>query len=673
MPRADDLIARCIHTIQMLAVDAVEQAHSGHPGLPLEAAAISYVLWTRYLKYNPANPAWPDRDRFVLSAGHGSALLYALLHLTGYDLPLDELRRFRQWDSRTPGHPEYGLTPGVETTTGPLGQGLGNAVGLALAEAHLAARFNRPGHAVINHRTVVIASDGDMMEGVGYEAASLAGHLRLGKLVVIYLDNGITIDGPTSLTFSDDVATRYQSFGWRVLRMDGTDVAGIDRTLGEAFASTERPTLVIARTHIGWGSPKQDTSAAHGEPLGPEAVRITKERLGWPLEPTFLVPDEVRAHFRQAILRGAAAEVAWQAQWDAYAAAYPQEAAELQAMLAGDPSTGSGQRLPPGWDADLPAFPPERPVATRVAGGQVMNALAACVPALIGGSADLAASNRTALKGLGEVKPGDYAGRNIHFGVREHAMGAVLNGLALHGLLPFGATFMVFSDYMRPAIRLAAMMGLHVIYIFTHDSIGLGEDGPTHQPAEHLAALRAIPNLTVIRPADANETAVAWRVALERRGGPTVLALTRQNVPVLDRTKLAPAEGLRRGAYVLADTPGRPDVILIATGSEVQVALGARDLLAAEGIAARVVNMPSWELFDEQPPAYRDAVLPPDVTARLAVEAGVAQGWQRYVGPAGDVVALDRFGASAPYQVLMREFGFTPEHVAGRVKSLLGR
>jgi len=660
MPRAD---ARCIHTIQMLAVDAVEQAHSGHPGLPLEAAAIAYVLWTRYLKYNPANPAWPDRDRFVLSAGHGSALLYAMLHLTGYDLPLDELRRFRQWDSRTPGHPEYGLTPGVETTTGPLGQGLGNAVGLALAEAHLAARFNRPGHAVINHRTVVIASDGDMMEGVGYEAASLAGHLRLGQLVVIYLDNGITIDGPTSLTFSDDVATRYQSFGWRVLRMDGTDVAGIDRTLGEAFASTERPTLVIARTHIGWGSPKQDTSAAHGEPLGPEAARATKEHLGWPLEPTFLVPDEVRAHFRQALSRGRDAEADWQARWAAYAAAYPQEAAELQSMLAGE--------LPPGWDAALPAFPPDRPVATRVAGGQVMNALAARIPALIGGSADLAASNRTTLKGLGDVRPGDYAGRNLHFGVREHAMGAILNGLALHGLIPFGATFLVFSDYMRPAIRLAAMMGLHVIYVFTHDSIGLGEDGPTHQPAEHLAALRAIPNLTVIRPADANETAVAWRVALGRRGGPTVLALTRQNVPVFDRTKLAPAEGLARGAYILADTPGRPEVILIATGSEVQVALGARDLLAAEGIAARVVNMPSWELFDEQPRDYRDAVLPPAVTARLAVEAGVAQGWQRYVGPAGDVVALDRFGASAPYQVLMREFGFTPEHVAGRARKLM--
>jgi len=664
MPRADDLTTRCIHTIQMLAVDAVEQARSGHPGLPLEAAAIAYALWTRYLKYNPANPAWPDRDRLVLSAGHGCALLYAMLHLTGYDLPLDELRRFRQWDSRTPGHPEYGLTPGVETTTGPLGQGLGNAVGLALAEAHLAARFNRPGHAVINHRTVVIASDGDMMEGVGYEAASLAGHLRLGQLVVIYLDNGITIDGPTSLTFSDDVATRYQSFGWRVLRMDGTDVADIDRALGNVFSAADAPVLIIARTHIGWGSPKQDTSAAHGEPLGPEAARATKEHLGWPLEPTFLVPDEVRAHFRQAIPRGTAAEAAWQARWAAYAAAYPQEAAELQSMLAGE--------LPPGWDAALPAFPPDRPVATRVAGGQVMNALAARIPALIGGSADLAASNRTTLKGLGDVRPGDYAGRNIHFGVREHAMGAVLNGLALHGgLIPFGATFLVFSDYMRPAIRLAAMMGLHVIYVFTHDSIGLGEDGPTHQPAEHLAALRAIPNLTVIRPADANETVVAWRVALERRGGPTALALTRQNVPVFDRTELAPAEGLRRGAYILADTPGRPDVILIATGSELQVALGARDLLAAEGIAARVVNMPSWELFDEQPRDYRDAVLPPDVTARLAVEAGVSQGWQRYVGPAGDVVALDRFGASAPYQVLMREFGFTPEHVAGRARKLM--
>ncbi len=663
MVASDELTTRCIHTIQMLAVDAVEQARSGHPGMPMEAAAIATVLWTRYLKYNPANPAWPDRDRFVLSAGHGSALLYAMLHLTGYDLPLDELKRFRQWESRTPGHPEYGHTPGVETTTGPLGQGLGNAVGLALAEAHLAARYNRPGHAVMDHRTVVIASDGDMMEGVGYEAASLAGHLRLGKLLVIYLDNRITIDGPTSITFSDDVAARYQSFGWRVLRMDGTDVADIDRALGEAFASTERPTLVIARTHIGWGSPKQDTSAAHGEPLGAEAARATKEHLGWPLEPTFLVPDDVRAHFRQAIPRGQEAEAAWQARWAAYAAAYPREAAELRSILAGE--------LPPGWDADLPTFPPDKPVATRVAGGQVMNALAPRIPGFLGGSADLAASNRTTLQGLGDVRPGDYAGRNIHFGVREHAMGAVLNGLALHGLTPFGATFMVFSDYMRPAIRLAAMMGLPVIYIFTHDSIGLGEDGPTHQPVEHLAALRAIPNLTVIRPADANETAVAWRVALARRSGPTVLALTRQNIPVLDRTQLAPAEGLRRGAYVLADTPAEPDVILIATGSEVHVALGARDLLAADGIAARVVNMPSWELFEEQPGDYRAAVLPPHVTARLAVEAGVSQGWHRYVGPAGDVVALDRFGASAPYQTLMREFGFTPAHVAERARRLV--
>jgi len=661
MAPSNDLTARCIHTIQMLAVDAVEQAHSGHPGLPMEAAAIATVLWTRYLKHNPANPAWPDRDRFVLSAGHGSALLYAMLHLTGYDLPLDELRRFRQWESRTPGHPEHGLTPGVETTTGPLGQGLGNAVGLALAEAHLAARYPQ---CPIDHRTVVIASDGDMMEGLGYEAASLAGHLRLGKLVVIYLDNRITIDGSTASTFSDDVAARYQSLGWRVLRMDGTDVADIDRTMGKAFARADTPTLVIARTHLGWGSPKQDTSAAHGEPLGPEAVRITKERIGWPQEPTFLVPDDVRAHFRQALSRGREAEAAWQARFDAYAAAYPQEAWQFQNALAGE--------LPPGWDADLPTFPPDKPLATRVAGGQAMNAIAPRLPALIGGSADLAASNRTTLKGLGDVAPGDYAGRNLHFGVREHVMGAALNGLALHGgLIPFGATFLVFSDYMRPAIRLAAMMGLRVIYVFTHDSIGLGEDGPTHQPVEQLAALRAIPNLVVIRPADANETMVAWRVAIARRHGPTALALTRQGVPVLDRGRFPPADGLARGAYVLADTDDPPDMILIAAGSEVYVALGARDLLAAEGIHARVVNLPSWELFDEQPREYRDAVLPPDVTARLAVEAGVSQGWRRYVGLAGDVVSLDRFGASAPYQTLMREFGFTPEHVAGRARALV--
>ena len=665
MTQRDNLETRCIHTIQMLAVDAVEQANSGHPGLPLGAAAIAYVLWTRYLKYDPANPAWPDRDRLVLSAGHGSALLYALLHLTGYDLPLDELRRFRQWGSRTPGHPERGHTPGVETTTGPLGQGLATAVGLALAEVHLAARYNVPGHPIIDHRTVVMASDGDLMEGVGYEAASLAGHLRLGKLVVIYLDNRITIDGSTALAFSDDAAARYQSFGWRVLRADGTNVADIDRALGDAFASTELPALVIARTHIGWGSPKQDTAAVHGTPLGPEAIRVTRERIGWPLEPAFHVPDEARAHFRQAVSRGQEAEAAWRARFDAYAAAYPQEAAELRALLAGD--------LPPGWDVDLPTFSPaDGPVATRVASGQALNALAPRLPALVGGAADLAGSTGTTLKGQGDIGPGDYAGRNIHFGVREHAMAAALNGLALHGLIPFGGTFLVFSDYARPAIRLAAMMGLRVIYVFTHDSIGLGEDGPTHQPVEQLAALRAIPNLAVIRPADANETVAAWRVAVQRRDGPTALALTRQKLPILDRDRFPPADELARGAYVLADAGSPPDVILIASGSEVHVALGARDLLVAEGLRARVVNMSSWELFDAQPPAYRDRVLPPDVPARLAVEAGVSQGWRRYVGLAGDVVSLERFGASAPYPVLMREFGFTPEHVAARARAVVG-
>ncbi len=667
MPQPDHLDQLCINTIRTLAMDAVQKARSGHPGLPMGAAAMAYVLWTRFLKHNPANPAWPDRDRFVLSAGHGSMLLYSLLHLTGYDLPLAELQNFRQWGSKTPGHPEHGLTPGVETTTGPLGQGFANGVGMAIAERFLAARFNRPGHTIVDHYTYAIVSDGDLMEGVAAEAASLAGHLKLGKLIYLYDDNRISIEGSTDLAFTEDRALRFQAYGWHVQQVDGNDLEAVAKAIRAAQAETERPSLIIARTIIGYGSPhKQGTAEAHGEPLGEDEVRATKEALGWPPEPAFYIPDEALAHFRQALARGQEWEADWQRRFAAYAQAYPDLAAEWQRLMRGE--------LPPDWDADMPTFPPDaKGMATRVASGTVINALAPRLTNLIGGSADLAPSTRTLMKGTGDFAAGHYSNRNLRFGVREHAMGAILNGMALHGgVIPFGATFLVFSDYMRPAIRLAAMMELPVIYVFTHDSIGLGEDGPTHQPVEHLAALRAIPNLTVIRPADANETVVAWRVALEHRSGPVALALTRQNVPVFDRTRYAPAEGLRRGAYIMAEAEGgKPDLILIATGSEVQLALAAREELAKRGIAARVVNMPSWELFDRQSAEYQESVLPPEVTARLAVEAGVSQGWHRYVGPAGEVISLERFGASAPYQVAMRNLGFSVENVVARALALL--
>ncbi len=667
MPQPDHLDQLCINTIRTLAMDAVQKARSGHPGLPMGAAAMAYVLWTRFLKHNPANPAWPDRDRFVLSAGHGSMLLYSLLHLTGYDLPLAELQNFRQWGSKTPGHPEHGLTPGVETTTGPLGQGFANGVGMAIAERFLAARFNRPGHTIVDHYTYAIVSDGDLMEGVAAEAASLAGHLKLGKLIYLYDDNRISIEGSTDLAFTEDRALRFQAYGWHVQQVDGNDLEAVAKAIRAAQAETERPSLIIARTIIGYGSPhKQGTAEAHGEPLGEDEVRATKEALGWPPEPAFYIPDEALAHFRQALARGQEWEADWQRRFAAYAQAYPGLAAEWERLMRGS--------LPPDWDADMPTFPPDaKGMATRVASGTVINALAPRLTNLIGGSADLAPSTRTLMKGTGDFAAGHYSNRNLRFGVREHAMGAILNGMALHGgVIPFGATFLVFSDYMRPAIRLAAMMELPVIYVFTHDSIGLGEDGPTHQPVEHLAALRAIPNLTVIRPADANETVVAWRVALEHRSGPVALALTRQNVPVFDRTRYAPAGGLRRGAYIMAEAEGgKPDLILIATGSEVQLALAAREELAKRGIAARVVNMPSWELFDRQSAEYQESVLPPEVTARLAVEAGVSQGWHRYVGPAGEVISLERFGASAPYQVAMRNLGFSVENVVARALALL--
>ncbi len=659
---SDNLDQLCINTIRMLAVDGVQKANSGHPGMPMGAAAVAYVLWTQFLKHNPTHPTWPDRDRFVLSAGHGSMLLYSLLHLSGYDLPLSELQSFRQWGSRTPGHPEYDPAIGVETTTGPLGQGFANGVGLALAEKFLAEHFNRPDYTIVDHYVYAIVSDGDLMEGVASEAASLAAHLRLGKLIYLYDDNHITIEGSTDLAFSEDVEGRFRAYGWQVQRVDGYDLEAIAAAIEAAQAETERPSLIIARTHIGYGSPhKQDTAGAHGAPLGAEEVKLTKENLGWPLEPAFYIPDEALAHFREAVRRGRDQEEEWLVRFKVYAHAYPDLAAEWKMVMDGE--------LPAGWEADLPTFKPEDgPLATRAASGQVLNAIAARLPTLLGGSADLSPSNNTYLQGYGDFGPENFDARNLHFGVREHAMGSILNGLALHGgIIPYGGTFLVFSDYMRPAIRLAAMMELPLVYVFTHDSIGLGEDGPTHQPIEHLAALRAIPNLTVIRPADAAETVVAWRVALEHQDGPVALALTRQKLPVLDRSKYPSAEGLARGAYVLADAE-KPDLVLVASGSEVHLALEAGDKLAAEGIAARVVNMPGWELFEQQPQEYRDQVLPPVPT--LAIEAGVPHGWHRY---ADQVFGIERFGASAPYKVAFEKYGFTAENVAAVARRLLER
>jgi transketolase len=677
---SDDLDQLCINTVRFLSVDMVQKANSGHPGLPLGAAPMAYVLWTRFLKHSPSNPRWRDRDRFVLSAGHGSALLYSLLHLTGYDLPLAEIRRFRQWGSRTPGHPERGLTPGVETTTGPLGQGFGNAVGMAIAEAQLAARYNRPGHAVIDHHTYVLASDGDLMEGVAAEAASLAGHLQLGKLTCLYDDNRVTLSAGTDASFSEDRARRFEACGWHTISVtDGNDLGALDAALRAARAETARPSLILVRTHIGFGSPEQDSFKAHGSPLGADHVRRTK--LAWPIEPDFLVPNEALVHFRKAVQRGMDAESAWNERMTAFSQAYPELAAELQRSLVGE--------LPPGWDADIPVFPADgKGIASRVASGKVLNAIAPRLPMLVGGSADLDPSTHTALQGLGDFNPTagagedtqgsagggwSYRGRNLHFGVREHAMGAIANGLAAHGaFIPYGSTFLVFSDYMRPPIRLAALMGLHVVHVFTHDSIALGEDGSTHQPVEQLANLRAIPNLVVIRPGDANETAVAWRVALETRDRPVVLVLSRQSMPTLDRSRLAAADGLRRGGYVLSDAPnGRPQLILIASGSEVGLIVGAAERLQGQGIAVRCVSMPSWELFESLPQAERDEVLPPSVGARLAVELGVAQGWDRYIGAQGSMLGVERFGASAPGEVMLREYGFTVDNVCARAMALL--
>ena len=680
---SDPLDQLCINTIRFLSVDAVQQANSGHPGMPLGAAPMAYALWTRSLKCNPANPLWADRDRFVLSAGHGSMLLYSLLYLSGYDLSLGDLRSFRQWGSKAPGHPERGHTPGVEVTTGPLGQGFANAVGMAMAEAQLAARYNRPGHEIIDHRTYAIVSDGDLMEGVASEAASLAGHLELRKLICLYDDNQVTLAAGTGITFTEDRAARFAAYGWHTERVaDGNDVEAIDHALQTARAQASKPSLILVRTHIGYGAPhKQDTFEAHGSPLGAQETRLTKERLGWPVEPPFLVPDAALKHMREALTRGARDEAAWNARWLAYTRAFPELSAELHGRLRG--------QLPSGWDAAIPVFAPdEKGMATRVASGKVMNAIAPKLPALTGGSADLDPSTKTSLKGLGDFDPPPFpgentqgsdgggwsaAGRNLHFGVREHAMGAIVNGMAAHGgCIPYGATFLIFSDYMRPPIRLAALSRLHVVHVFTHDSIALGEDGPTHQPVEQLAGLRAIPNLTLIRPADANEAAVAWKVAVETADRPVLLALTRQDVRTLDRSRYASAEGLRRGAYVLSDAKsGPPALILIASGSEVGLILDAAERLAAEGVAVRCVSMPSWDLFDAQPPSYRDEVLPPNVTARLAVEQGAAQGWHRYVGDRGDMLGVERFGASAPAETLLREYGFTADNVVLRARALL--
>ncbi|WP_420992438.1 transketolase [Cupriavidus sp. 30B13] len=685
---AAGLDALCIDTLRFLSVDMVQNANSGHPGLPLGAAPMAYVLWTHFLKHHPANPQWFDRDRFVLSAGHGSALLYSLLHLTGYALPLEQLKQFRKWGSIAPGHPERGLTPGVEVTTGPLGQGFANGVGMAIAEASLAARYNRDGFAIVDHFTYGIVSDGDLMEGVAAEAASLAGHLQLGKLIYLYDDNGVTLSAGTGMAFSEDVAARFKAYGWHTQVVeDGNDTHTIESALHAARAQTARPSLILVRTHLGYGSPgKQDTFEAHGSPLGEEEVRLTKRNLGWPEAPAFHIPEPARAHFAAANEKGARAEAQWDEALCAYKAKFPELARELAARMQAGAAAGAS-----GWEAAVPEFAADaKGMATRVASGKIMNAIAAHQPALIGGSADLDPSTFTMLKGCGDFEPANLsahdrqgssgggwsrAGRNLHFGVREHAMGALMNGMAAHGgVVPFGATFLIFSDYMRPSIRLAALMGLHVVYLFTHDSIALGEDGPTHQPVEQLASLRAIPGLTVIRPADANETAVAWRVALETGDRPVALVLSRQDLPTLDRALFQPADGLRRGAYVLADAPGgSPDLILVASGAEVSLAVAARERLARDGIHARVVSMPSWELFDAQPPEYRDTVFPPALGARLAVEAGVSQGWHRYLGDGGGVLAVDRFGASAPGPVMLQEYGFTVDNVCARAARLLRR
>jgi len=657
----------CINTIRFLAVDSVQKAKSGHPGAPLGAAPMAYALWDRFLKHNPNDPTWPNRDRFVLSCGHASALLYSLLHLTGYDLPMDELKQFRQWGSKTPGHPEHGLTPGVEATTGPLGQGFGNAVGMALAERWLAGQYNRPGHEIIDHHTYAIVSDGDLQEGIASEAASMAGTLGLGKLIMLYDDNDISIEGDTDITFRENVVERFQAYGWHVIGpIEGMDVENVATALTAAKTETGKPSIIVCRTVIGYGSPnKAGKGSAHGDPLGEEEVGLTKEALGWAAQDAFSVPAEAGAHLGQATERGKAKQAEWNAAFSEYREAFPEDAQQLDDALRG--------KLPAGWEDGLNGlFDKPDPIATRSASGVVMNAISKGVPAFIGGSADLAPSTRTILDDSGHIGNGEFSGNNLHFGVREHAMGAVANGISLHGgAIPYTATFLVFSDYMRPSIRLGALMGKQVIYVFTHDSIGVGEDGPTHQPIEHLMALREIPGLVVSRPADATETVEVWRAAMSRQDGPTVMAFTRQNLPVLDRSTLSPASGVLNGAYILWESGDSPQVVIMATGSEVHIALEAGLALESEGIAARVVSMPSWEVFDEQPKEYRDSVLPPALRARVSVEAGTTKGWERYVGLDGASVGMSGYGASAPAAVLYENFDITAKRVAQEARKLV--
>lgn len=658
---------QCVNTIRTLSMDAIQKANSGHPGAPMGLAAAGYVLWTRIMKHNPKNPDWADRDRFVLSGGHASMLLYSLLHLTGYDLSLDDIKQFRQWGSRTPGHPEYGHTPGVETTTGPLGQGIANAVGMAMAERHLAARFNQNGHSIVDHFTYVICGDGDMMEGVASEASSLAGHLGLGRLICIYDDNEISIEGDTDITFTEDVAKRFDAYNWQVLEVDdGNDLDAIEKALKDGQAETQRPTLIVLRTHIAYGSPnKQDTEDAHGAPLGEEEIRLTKECLGCNPDDVFCVPGAVRDHCLQVAARGESAEAAWQEKFKSYTREQPELANAWLNALSGF--------MDRGWDQGLAEMSPEDgPLATRAASGKALNTLAGRIPTLMGGSADLAPSNKTYLNDETVFQKDNYHGRNIRFGVREHAMGAVMSGLFLHGgIRPYGGTFLVFADYVRPAIRVAALMKLPLIYVFTHDSVAVGEDGPTHQPVEHLAALRAIPNLLVLRPCDANETADAWCQALKTNNQPVAMLFSRQKLPILPREKTAGK--LSSGAYVLSDCDGTPDILLLASGAEVHQAVEAQQLLADKGIAARVVNMPSWELFEKQSDDYKREVLPPQVKARVAIEAGIAMGWERYVGEQGEVIAMTGFGASAPGGEVLTNFGFTAQNVVAKALALLNK
>ena len=666
-----DLDQLCINTIRTLSLDAIQKAESGHPGLPLGMAPTAYVLWTRFLRHNPKNPKWFNRDRFLLSAGHGSMLIYSLLHLTGYDLPMDEIKRFRQLHSKTPGHPENFMTPGVEITTGPLGQGFANGVGMAMAQEHLAAKFNQDGFPIIDHHIYCICSDGDLMEGVSYESASLAGHLRLKNLIYFYDDNRITIDGSTDLAFTEDVTKRFESCGWHVLTVeDGNDLAAIENAIREAHKITDKPKLIRVKTIIGFGMPKQGTNKAHSDAPGEEAVRETKRNLGWDENKHFHVPKEVSAHFREAVKNGARFEK----DWDALVVKYEKAHGDLGKTL----QETRKNKLPDGWEKSLPKFDDVESKATRAYSGEVINAIAEAVPQLIGGSADLAPSNNTTIKSSADFQAGQYENRNIHFGIREHAMGATMNGMALYGsVIPFGGTFQTFSDYMRPAIRLAALSGVQTIFVFTHDSIGLGEDGPTHQSVEHLAALRAIPNLAVIRPCDAHETREAWRAALERDNAPTAFAFSRQKVAVIDRKKYADAKGLHKGAYVLAEAETKsgeksePQLIIIATGSEVGLAMQARERLNAQNIPTRVVSMPCWEYFDEQSAKYKESVLPSNVPARLAIEAGVSLGWHKYIGMEGGTLTVDRFGASAPGDDVFKEFGFTVENVVKKAKKLL--